>query len=75
MGIQNEFQKVTSPQVFDGDNIESIAYDPVYQRLACTSHNGKLKLNRLERDGEPLELGTLNACHEYRRKLVVPLDR
>lgn len=56
MGIQNEFQKVTSPKVFDGDNIESFAYDPVYQQLACTSHNGKLRLNRLERDGKLLEL-------------------
>ena len=31
-----------------------MAYDPVHRRLACTSHSGKLRVLRLEREGKPL---------------------
>ncbi len=32
-----------------------MAYDQIHQRLACTSHNGRVRLHRLERDGELLK--------------------
>lgn len=40
-------------QIFNpGDSVEAIAFDPVNYRVVTTSHQGKIKMFRLEKDGK-----------------------
>jgi len=50
--FQDRFTEGSDTQVFNsGDCMETVSFDPINFRIVATSHNGKIKMFRLDRDG------------------------
>lgn len=54
---KEDFVEMLTRRVFSrGDSVESLAFDPHFQRIAISSHYGKMKVFRYQNTGELVEL-------------------
>lgn len=47
-----QFSETSNSAIFHpGDGVEALAFDPIHHRVVATSHNGSIKMFRLENEG------------------------